>query len=339
MRISRGIGVLIAILLAANGWAKLRNVDVGDLMPEFSLRSIDDNRAVPLPEPNRVNIVLLLGANQEASENAARDVQTLITENHRKGAAVVAVGVINDPNAAGYFAQMKARRNLRFPLVMDPGYKLWGKLGAIVTPTILVVDRVGKIRWVHAGYSYDFLPALRAATAALDQDTQVKSDQAAVRTLDPDNAANRADRHFRMAEILAQKGQVAQATREMGKALELTPDSTPIQLEMGLLLCRTGQGPEAMALMDRVKSANQHEAAQVYLIQGWAQRQMGHLPEAEKLLQEALKRNPHLPRALYELGKIYQSQRKKDEALAMFDRALRNVFQEETTTITDDSQK
>ena len=49
-----------------------------------------------------------------------------------------------------------------FPLVPDPNFAFWGKLGVIASPTAVVVGSDGRIQWVRAGYGYDFIAGFHA---------------------------------------------------------------------------------------------------------------------------------------------------------------------------------
>jgi Tfp pilus assembly protein PilF len=64
------------------------------------------------------------------------------------------------------------------------------------------------------------------------------------------------------------------------------------------------------------------------MISGWAKRQTGDLETAEKLLREATKIDPKSARALFELGKVYQSKQQVDKAMNLYREALTILFDE-----------
>ncbi len=64
------------------------------------------------------------------------------------------------------------------------------------------------------------------------------------------------------------------------------------------------------------------------MVSGWAKRQMGELDAAEKLLLEATKIDPKSSRALFELGKVYQSRQEIDKAMKSYHKALTVIFNE-----------
>ncbi|MEA3226658.1 MAG: hypothetical protein U9Q07_11975, partial [Planctomycetota bacterium] len=55
-----------------------------------------------------------------------------------------------------------ANPKFAFPVLLDSQYKLWGKLGIIARPTVLIIGKDDKALWIRAGHAYDFAPALRS---------------------------------------------------------------------------------------------------------------------------------------------------------------------------------
>ena len=129
-----------------------------------------------------------------------------------------------------------------------------------------------------------------------------------------------------MARLLSEKGRDDSAISELQKALKLVPESVEVQLELGRLYCRTGQNQEALTLVEKIKTAKNPELAQVKMLTGWAQRQLGNVFVAESLLEESLKLNPNSSRALFELGKICQGRDEFEKAMHYYNRALSVVF-------------
>ena len=191
-------------------------------------------------------------------------------------------------------------------------------------PTILIVGKDDTVKWIKAGYSYDFAPAVRShlkgalglnQRGVLEESTQVK-------TLTNTTVDARARRHLRMARMLEQKGRLESAIQEVCKAQQLDPNSIDVVLELGELYCKTGRSNEALKVVGTIKAQSRTEKAKVNLILGWANQQMGKLDAAEKLLLEAIRLNPESPRAFFELGKVYQAKGQTDKAMQAYYTAL-----------------
>ncbi|MFQ6034364.1 MAG: tetratricopeptide repeat protein [Sedimentisphaerales bacterium] len=324
------------MLWAVPSQAKTRKIKVGDKMPEFFL--VDPNRIVFAYRHNRQRVLAIafLSANQKQSERAVVDIEKVLRDLRTKAEPFDFVGVISERAKKDFFESYKGKLKLTIPILLDTGYQLWGKLGIIATPTVLIVGKDDKVLWIKAGYGYDFAPALRshlsyalgvAAEGAPKESVEVK-------TLTSTTRDARVRRHLQMAEILKQKGRLESAIAEVKKAKSLDPNSVEVALELGELLCEANKSKAALDEIAKITTSKKAEKARVFLISGWAKRQIGELDAAEKLLLEATKLNPKSSRGFFELGKTYQAEGKKDKALAAYYRALTLVFGAEPTSRT-----
>ena len=207
---------------------------------------------------------------------------------------------------------------------MDSEYKLWGKLGIIATPTVVISDTNDKVICVKAGYGYDFVPMVRAyvnQALGLAQKT-TPEDASRVKTVSNSTIAARIKRHLQMAKMLEQKDRLEPAIAEIQKARELDPNSPEAALELGELFCRAGRSKSALDITESLRVTSRLDKARLLLISGWAKRQMGELDTAEKNLLEATTLDPKSARALFELGKIYQAKQQNDKAMETYNKAL-----------------
>jgi tetratricopeptide (TPR) repeat protein len=198
----------------------------------------------------------------------------------------------------------------------------------IAAPTVLIVGKDDTIVWIKAGEGTDFVPVVRAnLNKALGIAPETTTEDAQrVKAVVNDTPEARLQRHLQMAKILEQKGRFDSAIAEVQKAASLDPNSIEPDLALGELFCKSGRNKEAIELTGKVKAVRPTEKARLLLISGWARRQMGELEPAEKLLLEATSFDPQFPRALFELGKVYQAQNKTDKAMECYFKALTLVF-------------
>ena len=131
-----------------------------------------------------------------------------------------------------------------------------------------------------------------------------------------------------MAKMLEQKGRLESAIVEIQKAIEMDPGSAEATLELGELFCRAGRNKAALDITESLRVTSRLDKSRLLLISGWAKRQMGELDAAEKLLLEATTLDPKSTRALFELGKIYQSRQEIDKAMKSYHKALTVIFNE-----------
>lgn len=303
----------------------LRRIQVGEVMPQFSLTHGDGIFQHP-HEPARVLGLVILQAGQGNAGRILADVRALVQELRSKGPAFDFLGVISGPGAEEFIEARGAGSPASFPVAADPNFVFWGKLGVIAAPTAMVVGADGRVQWIRAGYGYDFIPGLhahmkKALGLAGDASTQVEV---------LENASDRArrDRRIQLARTLARKGRLAAAVDELQKLYDADPNETEVALELAEMLCRANRNEAALAIAGAVKTRTDQDKVRCLWIGGWARRQMKQFDAAESLLTKALDVDPRSVRALYELGKVCEAAGHPEKALAHYRRALAELFEE-----------
>lgn len=312
--------------------AKLRNLKAGDKMPTFTLAKLAGGEFSYPSASGKVLLVGFVSARQKQSEHACIDMQKVVSQFDSK--QVEAVAITTKADNKEYFQSLQKEEKLTFAILLDSKYHLWGQLGVIATPTIIIVDKDGVISWIKAGNGYDFASTLRAhlaETLGLGGEELSADTSPVVKTLTPGSVTSRMKRHLKMAKKLAAKNLLEPAIAELRKAQELTPDSAEIKIELSQLLCLQQKSAEALELIAKLKTDRKSEQAKVKMLSGWAHRQLGDLAQAEKLLKESLKLNPKSARALFELGKIYQVRNDHEKAMQAYNQSLSVVFKEPTS--------
>jgi tetratricopeptide (TPR) repeat protein len=332
------LGIAIFALLvspvipAAPSFGQLRKVKAGDDMPEFSLP--DANGVVFDYKHNRKRVlaVAFLSAGQKQSERAAIGIQKVVKELGKNAEPLDFVIVVDDQKVQQHLRTMWKTAPGGLRILLDPGYTLWGQLGIIAKPTVLVVGKDGKIRWIKAGYGYDFVPSLKRHLGLALGIVKEGGAQGAteVKTLAHGTTEARVRRHLQMARILEQKGRMESAIEEVGAARQLDPNSIESVLVLGELYCKSKQSKKALKAVGKIKTQSRSEEARASLILGWAKRQIGELDAAEQLLLEATKLDPKSIRGHFELGKVYQARGQNEKAMEVYYRALSQVLDEPT---------
>ena len=317
---------LVCSMSALAGEETLRQVHVGDTMPEFSLP--DPNGTVFHYQQGQASVlgVVVLQAGQGSLERLVADLEILVQTLKSETGAFDCVGVMSGPGGEGYLRSRAPGARDAFPILLDPDFAFWGKLGVIAAPTAVVVGADHKIQWVKAGYGYDFLAGLHAQLEkALGRKTGADA-PVRVETLGNDSNRARRDRHIQLARTLARKGRLESAVQELEKLRQTDPNAVDVAFELGEVLCRAGKNEAALKMMAEVKAESKADKAHSLWVSAWAKRQLGELDVAGSLLGEALKLEPQSSRILYELGKVHQEKGDAQKALTCYRKALAEIF-------------
>ncbi|MDD5458012.1 MAG: tetratricopeptide repeat protein [Phycisphaerae bacterium] len=326
-------GFIIAacgLALVAQVKAQLRNINVSDKMPEFSL--IDPNGDVFSYRHGQsgVQVIAFLSADQEQSKNVLMDIRRLAKELPEIAEPFDFLIVMDSQETQSDKESEAGQIHPKFHFLIDTDHKLWGQLGVIAKPTIVLVGKDDSIRWIEAGYSYDFFSSLRshfnsvlgiAGHEAAEEPNQV-------RMLQNGTQQAKVQMHLQMSGLLEQKGKIQAAVSELQEARQLDPNSAEVLLRLGELYCKSGQSEAALSIAGQINAQTQQQRAETKLIYGWAKRQTGQMEDAEKFLLEATQLNPALNRAFFELGKIYEAQGRSEDALNVYRTALSRIFPE-----------
>ena len=322
-------GALIATVCCLSplfGQEGLRRVHVGDVMPEFSLAGGKGTAFQYEHTQSRVLGIVLLGAGQAHLERLVTDIEAVVQTLQSDTTVFDCVGVISGPGASERLGSRDRDAAKTFPVLADPNFALWGKLGAVAAPTAVVVGADHKVQWIKAGYGYDFVAGFHAQLGKALGLVQGGDASVRVETLENTSALARRDRHIQLARTLAKKGRLEAAIGELEKVREADPNAVDVALELGEVLCRAGKNDAALKMAAGVKAESNQDKARVMLISAWAQRQMGDPNAAEPLLVKALALEPDSARILYELGKVYQAKGDAGKALSCYRKALAEVF-------------
>jgi len=323
---------LMQVLLpTAPSQAGLRKIKVGDIMPEFSLPDSNGVTFTYKHGRNRVLAVAFLPTSESQFQRMATEIEQAVADLQEKTKTLDFVGILSGPAGKEALESGKLVSKKAFRVLLDDEYGLWGKLGVIAVPTVLIVGKDDKILWIKPGYDYNFVPVARVylnQALGIAQETTAE-DAAKIKTVANYTVAARAERHLQMAKMFEKKGRIDSAIAETQKAIELDPNSVETVLELGALLCRAGRSKEALNVTDKLNVTKGPVGARRLLISGWAKRQLGNLEAAEKDLLDATRIDMRSGRGFFELGRVYQAGGDKDKAMEAYYHALTLVFGEQ----------
>ena len=326
--------VLAQLILGQCAFCGQRRISVGSEVPEFSAVDVSGKTFAYKHGGGKALMVVFLSTGQERSSRAVSGVEGIVSKLSDYSDSFDAVLVVTrprsgkEPDSTPHEVAFSEYSKKGLVVVGDEDYAVWGKFGVIASPTVFISGKDDKVLWVEAGFGYDFAPmvegrlkqALGIATAS------DANDAGKVHTVNNSTVEARVKRHLHMAKILRDKGREKSAIREIEKAFAVDPNSVEVALELGEVYCMKGDGDKAVKTIGKVVGANRLEKAKLSLVLGWANRLAGKLDEAEKHLLEAVKQNPTLGRALFELGNVYQAKEEYEKASDAYYHALKLVY-------------
>ena len=331
------------LLASASDSLALRKAIVGEPMPPFSLADARGDVFAYEHGQNRTLLIVFLASGQQNCERAYRDLSKMADDFRTQDLPLELVGISAQMDTGATLRASAGDLKSTIPVLIDSEYALWGQLGITATPTILVVGADDSIRWVKAGYSHDFAPAVRAQVmAALGKDDPNSgTGPVAVEAARNATLGARVGRHLKMARVFEEKGRIERVLRELRKAHDLDPNNLEVLTSLGLGLCRAGQAEQALdiaAAGAALPEISEHKrfAAKLSLISGWAYQLLGDLPVAEDFLVEAVRLDPSSARASFELGKLYQGSGRHELAMQTYRGALNVLFGEPNSPPNDE---
>jgi peroxiredoxin len=124
------------------------NAAAGDPAPVFKLASLGGGELGPQDYPGRV-VLLEFWATWCLPCHVQADILEPIYEEYRgRGVEFLAVGVGEDEDVVRRFVH---RNPFPYPVLIDPADELSFELGIAALPTLMVIDRDGKVAYFEAG--------------------------------------------------------------------------------------------------------------------------------------------------------------------------------------------
>ena len=145
---------LATFILAAPSQA-LRNVNVGDPVPPFSVKTVDGKTVDNVAYQGKVLLLVFVRPQQSSSEQVLETAKAILNDNRDAKLSVLAL--VTSRQSPEELAAFGKEHDLPFPVARDENRKLYGDLGVLVAPTTLLIDQEGILRYeqAHAPPGYD----------------------------------------------------------------------------------------------------------------------------------------------------------------------------------------
>jgi tetratricopeptide (TPR) repeat protein len=298
-----------------------RRIAAGDDFPAITATSIAGQSYERQSGSGRAAMIAFLAAEQKPSQQAAKDIQRIVssyTQYHQQMDVMV---VLDDSRLQKEFEAS----NENYHILQDAEKQLWGQFHIIVAPTVIIADKSDKVTSVIAGHGYDFAQSLRfQLNQVLGIAQQITAGEVGkVKTVQNNTESAKIQRHLKMAKMLEDKGKIDAALQQIQQAQALTPDDPKLVLEVARLNCLRNKPDLALKALEGQTFTAAKDAAAMELITGWAKRLLGDLDAAkDHLLKATQTTDPSSARAFFELGQVYEATDQKDLALKAYKNAL-----------------
>lgn len=125
-------------------------LNVGDMAPDFTLPNLATDKMESLKDYLGKPIVLFFI--QSACYSCLQEAKALqaLKEKFENRINIIAVGV--DLLGKPMLVSWAAHNNIDYPVLLDPIFSVPEKYGFSFTPSSVIIDKDGKIVFVHAGY-------------------------------------------------------------------------------------------------------------------------------------------------------------------------------------------
>lgn len=130
----------------ASGRAEI--LKVGSQLPEFSLKYAEGKEFTNRDFAGKPTLYYFFANWCPCSHQSVDFIKQAVADNADKKLGAVGVGIQDVPKNIEAFVK---RHDLKFPVGVRGGDDMAGKIGVRTTPTVLLVDSGGVIRWIHIG--------------------------------------------------------------------------------------------------------------------------------------------------------------------------------------------
>ncbi len=141
----------------------------------------------------------------------------------------------------------------------------------------------------------------RHGAGEVDESTEVQAEQAR--------------RHFRLGDLLWDRGRAGAAAVEYAKALEAAPDDPLVASRFGRAALASGRAGEAIAALERVRE-RYPEHAPIQAVLGAALASEGRSAPAREALREAIRINPFDPQPHCDLASLIEDDEQRRREVA-----------------------
>ncbi|MDH3330590.1 MAG: tetratricopeptide repeat protein, partial [Desulfobulbaceae bacterium] len=223
--------------------------------------------------------------------------------------------------------QVATQSQSNVDVYVDQDRKAYAALGIFIMPTILLVDKDGKVA-DGMGYSHDIVDRLKGAVEVMLGEKTPEQVMAELRPemKEVSEQEKNSRRHMDFGIVMRKRGQLETSIRELTKAIAIDPNLTQAHFELGCIYLEKGQLDNAEKAFDKALEKDP-SSLRVRICKAKLKREKGQAEEAVKDLQVILQEHPETHDALYTLGRAYEDLNKMQEAMNSYKKAYTSIQQ------------
>ncbi len=125
-------------------------LQIGDVAPDFSLPNLSTDKMEHLKDYLGKPVILFFI--QSACYSCLQEAKALQELKAKYGDRINVIAVGVDLLGKPMLVSWAAHNNINYPVLLDPIFSVPEKYGFSFTPSSVVIDKEGKIFFIHAGY-------------------------------------------------------------------------------------------------------------------------------------------------------------------------------------------
>lgn len=239
--------------------------------------------------------------------------------------------ILSQAPTAQQKAQLDAKEKIRADILLDKDRRAFGDYGVIVVPSVVVIDKEGKVNLALSGLPLTLADmvedALLFSTGRMTR-AEYESSRSAPKSAQEEEKAAKVSRLTGLAGQLLRRGFGELALERYQEALGLDGDYVPARLGMARCLLQLNRLPEAWGQLQKVLQA-QKDHVEANLLLAWVELRRGgeEIAAAQWRLNWILTTHPSHPQANYLMGMVFEAQGEKDRALEHYKKAAQLLLE------------
>lgn len=305
----------------------LRGLKAGDPVPPFKVKGSDGKTIEKENLKGKVILLLFVRAEQDTSLEVLKEAQRLESENIDSDLYVLAV--FSKALSEDYFQQLASELGLAFPILLDQNRKMYGEFGLIVTPTTLLIDENGILRYEFHTIPPSFDRKLHIHTDYLLKKISREEHDALLARVNQTRSRVKETLETRLAfiRILLEREEYELALQTL--AHEASEETAAYRYEIATLYGQAylalGHAQEAAKYLDPLAGDSSCPPAFKEVL-ARLEIHRGNYQIAEALLLEVLKSPFDKSRAFFLLGQVYERMNQPEKALSCYRQALESLY-------------
>lgn len=308
-----------------------RTVNPGDMLPSVTFAQSDSGKKISLGKPGgHITVLAFWGADlpskKQRSIAALTQLQQLAPFFQKRQIDLLSVDAQGD--SAEVIKEVVNASGFTSPTYLDPGQNAYGALGLLVMPSVMLVDKSGKV--VNGfGYSQEMVTRLKGEIEILLGEKSRAQFEAELHPpmIEKSKAEKEGDRHLSLGKIMAREGQLESAAQEYALAIQNDPKLADAHIERGCILLKLGKFAEAQTAIDNGLALDPN-SLDGEICNAQLRAEKGEVAQAIDDLQPMIFRNGRNHHLHYVLGTLYSKKADYEKAAKEFRKAYELLNQQ-----------